>query len=179
MGLRQLIKDIYFKNIKKMSVHDIRIDHLRKVGVSIGENTWIFSDHIETNESYLISIGNNCIISDCVAFTTHDASAFKYLSGKSDIVGRITIGDRVFIGIGSIVLPGVTIADDCIVGAGSVVTKSVLIPGSVIAGNPARVVSTIEELKTKNEKYTLDMRGMSYLEKKQYLLKNEDKFKQV
>lgn len=87
------------------------------------------------------------MISDCVVFTTHDASACKYLAGKNGIIGRITIGD------------------DCIVGAGSMVTKSVLIPGNVIAGNPASVVSTIDNLKIKNEKYTLDMRGMSYLEK--------------
>lgn len=35
------------------------------------------------------------------------------------------VGNRVFLGVGVIVLPGATIGDDAIVGAGSVVTKSI------------------------------------------------------
>lgn len=60
------------------------------------------------------------------------------------IVGNVKIGNRVFIGWGSIVLCGVTIGDDVIIGAGSVVTKD--IPSNSIAvGNPAKVVAKKED----------------------------------
>ena len=56
----------------------------------------------------------------------------------------ITIGNRVWIGAGSIILPGVTIGDDTVIGAGSVVTKD--IPSGVVAfGNPCVVQRKITE----------------------------------
>ena len=51
----------------------------------------------------------------------------------------VHIGANVWIGGGSIILPGVTIGDDAIIGAGSVVTRDVP-PGATVAGNPARVL---------------------------------------
>nr|WP_086938263.1 sugar O-acetyltransferase [Thaumasiovibrio occultus] len=56
---------------------------------------------------------------------------------------EIVIGDRVWIGAGSVVLPGVSIGDGSVIGAGSVVTKD--IPSNVIAvGNPCKVIKSIE-----------------------------------
>ncbi len=55
----------------------------------------------------------------------------------------MTIGKNVWIGMNSTILKGVTIGDDSIVGAGSVVTMD--IPADVVAaGNPARVVKTLQ-----------------------------------
>ena len=134
----------------------------------------VFSDDVETAEPYLVTIGNHVMISSGVMFTTHDASASFYIPGASDIFGRICIGNSVFIGMGSIILPGVSIADNCIIGAGSVVTKSIEIPGSVYAGNPAKYICMIDQLRQKNEKFALNV---WHKNKKQYLLENEDKFK--
>jgi len=69
---------------------------------------------------------------------THPIDATERSSGVE--FGRpITIGDRVWIGGGAIILPGVTVGDDSVIGAGSVVTKN--IPArSVAVGNPCRVV---------------------------------------
>lgn len=54
----------------------------------------------------------------------------------------VTIGHRVWIGGGTIILPGVTIGDDVTIGAGSIVTRDV--PSGVLAmGQPCRVVRTI------------------------------------
>lgn len=51
------------------------------------------------------------------------------------------IGDRCFIGVNSIILPGVNIGDEVVVAAGSVVTKDV--PSNcIVAGNPARIIKT-------------------------------------
>ena len=152
-----------------------RIFHLKRIGMEIGEDCWIYSDRLETNEPYLVKIGAHTMISQEVAFLTHDASASYYLPEASDIFGRITIGDRCFIGYGAILCPGVSIADHCIIGAGSVVTKSFTKPGMVIAGNPAKEICTLEEMKGKNEKYALNVWGIE--DKKTYLLSNEQKFK--
>ena len=48
------------------------------------------------------------------------------------------------IGSGTTILCGIEIGEDAIVGAGSVVTRSVP-PRTIVAGNPARVLRTIEE----------------------------------
>ena len=54
----------------------------------------------------------------------------------------VTIGNNVWIGAGSVILPGVTIGDNTVIGAGSVVTKD--IPANVVAvGNPCRVMRKI------------------------------------
>lgn len=175
--IKQFLKNIYYTKIKKWDAAQIRAHHLRKCGMTIGKDTYIFSDGLETAECYLVTLGNNVMIAPGVRFTTHDASACYYIPGASDLFGRITIGDSCFLGMGAIILPGVILADHCIVGAGSVVTKSFLSPGSVISGNPARIVCTTDELRVRNEKHALNVWGMSCSEKKDYLLANEDKFK--
>jgi maltose O-acetyltransferase len=58
-------------------------------------------------------------------------------------VARITIGDKVWIGGGAIMLPGVAIGANTVVGAGAVVTRD--LPANVVAvGNPARVVRELD-----------------------------------
>ena len=55
----------------------------------------------------------------------------------------IHIGKRVWVGSGSIILPGVTIGDNSIIGAGSIVTKDVP-PNVIVAGNPAKFIKNID-----------------------------------
>ena len=55
----------------------------------------------------------------------------------------IVVGDDVWIGGGAILLPGITIGEGVVIGAGSVVTKSVN-PYTIVAGNPAKILSTIQ-----------------------------------
>lgn len=85
-----------------------------------------------------IKMGRNILFAPGVKFVSanHDLRNFDAWE-KCD---PIQIGDNVWIGCNSVILPGVTIADDCIVGAGSIVTKSFLERGSIIAGNPARIL---------------------------------------
>jgi maltose O-acetyltransferase len=55
----------------------------------------------------------------------------------------ISVGDRVWIGGGTIVLPGITIGNDAMIGAGSVVTSD--IPANALAvGNPSRVLRSLD-----------------------------------
>ena len=49
---------------------------------------------------------------------------------------RATVGDRVFVGTGVVVMGGVTIGDDATIAAGAVVTRDVR-PGTTVGGVPA------------------------------------------
>ncbi|GAC1404504.1 MAG: hypothetical protein NVSMB64_07840 [Candidatus Velthaea sp.] len=94
---------------------------------------------IDYSHCHLISIGADTVIAPRVHVLAHDASMKRHLDYT--FVARTTIGKRVFVGAGSIILPGTTIGDNVIVGAGSVVRDDIA-PGLVVAGNPARVLST-------------------------------------
>ena len=59
-------------------------------------------------------------------------------------IGRVNIGNNVFIGAESVVLPNVTIGDNVVIGANSTVTKDIP-SNSVYAGNPAKFICTIDE----------------------------------
>ncbi|MBI3853891.1 MAG: acyltransferase [Verrucomicrobia bacterium] len=55
----------------------------------------------------------------------------------------IRIGNKVWVGFDSCILPGVTIGEGAVVGARSVVTTDVP-PFTVVAGNPARVIRQLD-----------------------------------
>jgi acetyltransferase-like isoleucine patch superfamily enzyme len=54
----------------------------------------------------------------------------------------VTIGNNVWIGCGSTILPGCSIGDNAVVGAGSVVTKSIP-AGTIWAGIPAKQIRVV------------------------------------
>jgi hypothetical protein len=98
------------------------------------------------SEPYLVSIGDETLVSGGVRFLTHDAGTwvFRREHPEAGRFGRITVGSRVFIGAQAMILAGVTIGDRSIVGAGAVVTRDV--PSEVVvAGVPARVVNSLED----------------------------------
>lgn len=86
-------------------------------------------------EPYLVSIGDETLVSGGVQFLTHDAGTWVFRTEHPEAgrFGRITVGSRAFIGANAIILAGVTIGDRSIVGAGAVVTKDVP-PGPVVGG---------------------------------------------
>lgn len=88
-----------------------------------------------------------------VHILAHDAST-KMVLGYTKI-GQVIIGNNVFIGAGSIVLPGITIGNNVIIGAGSVVTHDIP-DGCVFAGNPARKISSLEDYAKKSRKLFAD-----------------------
>lgn len=60
----------------------------------------------------------------------------------------VHIGKNTWIGTGAIILPGITIGENAIVGAGSIVTHDVE-PNTIVAGNPAKVIKTLNADKFK------------------------------
>jgi maltose O-acetyltransferase len=114
-----------------------------KYGLKIGKNTHILDGcFLDPSHCYLISLGDNCTICPNVRMIAHDASTKKILGFTK--MGRIDIKDDCFIGDSAIILPNTTIGPRSIVGAGSVVTKNVP-PNMIAAGNPARIISSVED----------------------------------
>ena len=68
---------------------------------------------------------------------------------KSDVFGKIVIGNNCFIGENVTILYGVTLADNIIVAAGSVVTKSFRNSNIIIDGNPAHIINTWDKFSEK------------------------------
>jgi len=64
--------------------------------------------------------------------------------GHHAILHGCTIGDRVLVGMGAIVLNNAVIGEDCLIGAGALVTEGkVFPPGSLIIGAPAKAVKEL------------------------------------
>ncbi|MGC4848791.1 DapH/DapD/GlmU-related protein [Micromonospora sp. DT15] len=101
------------------------------------------------SEPWLITLGDNVYITAGVQFLTHDGGTLILRREHPDLewTAPISIGDDVYIGVRSIIMPGVRIGDRCIIGAGSVVTRDVP-DGSVAAGVPARVLRSTDEYLT-------------------------------
>jgi acetyltransferase-like isoleucine patch superfamily enzyme len=126
--------------------------YLRAKGAQIGKNCDFLGgiSSFLSAEPYLIRIGDKVTVTQGVFFVTHDGATrvFRDLNPnwKSGTVkmGPIEIGDNVFIGVGSIILPNTKIGSNVVIGAGAVVSKD--IPSNVVAvGVPARVIYSIEE----------------------------------
>ena len=117
-------------------------------GVKIGKDCLLCSSPM-TREPYLINIGNNVTVSTNVTFVTHDNSIKLLYPEKSDVFGKIVIGNNCFIGENVTILYGVTLADNIIVAAGSVVTKSFRNSNIIIGGNPAHIINTWDKFSEK------------------------------
>jgi maltose O-acetyltransferase len=115
--------------------------------ISIGANTFVNVNCVFL-DSAMIEIGANGLIGPGVQLltATHPARAEERIvagsrPGESPYRTRaapIRVGNNVWIGAGSLVMPGVTIGDGVTIGAGSVVSQNVP-PNTLAFGNPCRV----------------------------------------
>jgi acetyltransferase-like isoleucine patch superfamily enzyme len=107
--------------------------------LEIGERTFInFGTSIVANER--ITVGARCQIGPfCMLMDNSYHRLEPERRDETPPSAPVAIGDNVWLGARTIVLPGVTIGDDAVIGAGSVVTRDV--PARTFAaGAPARVV---------------------------------------
>lgn len=123
---------------------------LEATGIRVGKGTIFYGPEtmqIDRSRPFLLTIGEFCKITAGVIILTHDYSRSVLRIVYGDVVGegrKTIIGNNVFIGMNSIILMGTQIGNNVIVGAGSVVSGS--IPDNVvIAGNPARIIRTLDE----------------------------------
>lgn len=158
MNLKTIIKKILLGDKVDGATY---LNSLRKQGIEIGEGTVLFSGPmhcvIDTQNPHLLTIGKNVQITHGVILLTHDYS-WSVIKGKfGEVLGGqapLTIGNNVFIGMNAILLAGTNVGDNVVIGAGAVVKGN--IPSNVVvAGNPARIICTIEEYREKRKKKQL------------------------
>jgi maltose O-acetyltransferase len=138
---------LYLKIINKIRGYQ-SIDSLIKMGLVVGRNfNMLERCTLDYHHCWLISIGDNVTLAPRVQILAHDASTKQFLGYTK--IGRVTIGNNVFIGAGSIILPNVTIGNNVVIGAGSVVSRDVA-DNSLVAGNPAKVLSTVDQYLNKH-----------------------------
>ena len=118
-------------------------ERLISMGMKVGKNFKRLGGVIlDPSHCWLIEIGNDVTMAPRVHILCHDASTKTFLNYTK--IGRVTIGDNVFIGAETVVLPGVTIGSNVVIGANSTVTHDVP-DNTVVAGNPARPLCSLEE----------------------------------
>ena len=135
---------------------ELYIQYLRNKGARIGKGVKVFSPnqtYIDEQFPFMISIGNNVNITLGVHILTHDYSwsVIKNIKGEClGGVGKVEIGNNVFIGVGSIILMNTHIGNNVIIGAGSIVS-GIIPDNSVVAGSPARVICGLSDYIVKRE----------------------------
>lgn len=134
-------------NVIKEWIYRLRGEYttekLISMGMKVGKNFGRLNGVIlDPSHCWLIEIGDDVTLAPRVHILCHDASTKAFMNYTK--VGNVTIGNRVFIGAESVVLPGVTIGDDVVIGANSTVTHNIP-SNSVAVGSPARVICTLEE----------------------------------
>lgn len=156
---------LYDFNQTRPSEQQKRNELLKKMFNEIGENCYIeppfranwggknvhFGNDVYANFNLTlvddgeIFVGNNVMFAPNVIVATATHPVHPELRKKQAQYNLpIYIGNNVWIGAGSIILPGVKIGDNSVIGAGSIVTKD--IPANVVAvRNPCRVLREIDE----------------------------------
>jgi len=138
--LRRLLAQQIFE---KCGAH-VRINRGANFGtgarIHLGENSSISIDCWVASDT---QIGDDVMMAPEVTILSN-----SHNFGRTDISMRaqgappprpVRIGNDVWIGTRSIILPGVRVGDHCIIGAGSVVTKDVP-DWAIVGGNPARII---------------------------------------
>jgi len=143
---RELAKKIFLKTSAKFKVHagvefgtgvNVQIGH----NSSLNKNAWIGNDTVIGDD---VMMGPNVVMLS----GSHNFDRIDIPMTEQGAPARnpIIIGNDVWIGTRSIILPGVKIGNHSIIGAGSVVTKEVP-DWAIVGGNPAKVIRYRKELK--------------------------------
>ncbi len=119
------------------------LEKLINKGLKVGKNFSRMSGVIiDPSHCWHIEIGDDVILAPKVHILAHDASTKLFLNYTR--IANVKIGNRVFIGAGSIILPGVSIGNNVVIGAGSVVSKDIA-SDSVAVGIPAKIICSLDE----------------------------------
>jgi carbonic anhydrase/acetyltransferase-like protein (isoleucine patch superfamily) len=148
-----------YENIAPRLGERVYIDPMAVVigDVQLGDDCSVWPHTVIRGDMHRIRIGARCSIQDgSVLHITHagpyDPEGFPLMIGDEVTVGHrvvlhgCTIGNRVLIGIGAIVMDGAVIEDDVMLGAGSLVPPGKkLASGFLYMGSPAKQARPLTE----------------------------------
>jgi len=119
--------------------------------VEIGEESSVWYNTVLRGDVNSIRVGRRTNIQD-LTMVHVDKGTYPVTIGDEVTVGHhvvihgCTIGSRVLVGIGSVVLNGVVIEDDSFIAAGTLLTPGTHVPsGSMVMGSPGRVKRTLTD----------------------------------
>ena len=141
-GIKAIVKELFGKSENAFVNPQFYCDYGDRIEVG---KDFFANYNCTIIDTGMVRIGNNCQFAPNVGIYTaghpvHPATRNTLYEYGFDI----TIGDNVWIGANTIVLPGVTIGSNTVIGAGSVVNRNIP-EWSVAAGNPCRVIRQITE----------------------------------
>ena len=160
----QSLELLYDFNQTRPSETERRASLLRQLLAEVGENcyvepplhaNWAKHTHFGNNvyANFNLTLVDDCdiFVGDSVMFGPNVTLAAAGHPVDPELRRKVAqfnvpihIGCNVWIGAGSVVLPGVSIGDNSVIGAGSIVTKD--IPANVVAvGNPSKILREINE----------------------------------
>jgi len=147
-----------------------------KENISIGNKTYLGKKvRIDLNRNVTIGedvgLGENSVIWTHGYFPPAD-------EGYPVTYAPVIIKDKAWVSTNIILLPGVTVGEKVIIGAGSVVTKSIE-DLKVAAGNPARVIKTVDEILLKKSFITIMSEIINTFEPENLINKSENTDKSV
>lgn len=118
--------------------------------VKLGENASVWFNAVIRGDNIPIRIGSRSNVQDNC--TVHGDPDHPVTIGEDVVIGHnaiihgCTIGNRVLVGMGAIIMNGAMINDDSVVAAGSLVTQNkVFPPGVLIMGSPAKAARPLSE----------------------------------
>jgi len=137
--------------------------------VSIGEESSIWFQVVIRGDVMPIRIGRRTNVQDHSMLHVTRKKAALTIGDEVTVGHRVmlhgcTIGSRVLVGMGAILMDHVEVGDDCIIGAGALLTQGMKVPPrSLVFGSPAKVVRELKQeeidfLKKSAENYVGDSR---------------------
>ena len=142
--------------------------HARKIGVKFGKGCRFINVNFGS-EPYLVTLGDH-VSATLTNFVTHDGGVwvFREKHPDIDVFAPIHVGNNVYIGARTIILPGVTIGDNVVIGAGAVVSRD--IPSDCVAvGIPARPLKSLDEYWQHVQNKTIPAKLLNPKDKQIYL----------
>jgi carbonic anhydrase/acetyltransferase-like protein (isoleucine patch superfamily) len=118
--------------------------------VDINEKSSVWYGAVIRGDMAEIKIGKRSNVQDNA--TIHVSTGFPTVIGDDVTIGHnaivhgATLGNRVLIGMGSIILDGAIIEDDVIIGAGALIPPGKIIPSkSLVVGSPGKIIRSLDD----------------------------------
>lgn len=132
--------------------------------VILGDDASVFFQCVLRGDIHSIVVGARSNIQDHT--TMHLASDLGVTIGEDVSIGHgctihaCTLGNRILVGMGAIVMDGCVVGDDSLIAAGSLLPKGKVYPaGSLILGNPAKVLRALSD----EEKASITALALKYV----------------